>query len=267
PITADLTVVHDPQQWTREFKLEDFDLEKAVQPVPAPDPSIFEVVDAVIAEFGRDRYVLGPCGFEVGMTMLGGMERGLFMYAEQPDIVARATEYELLRAEARDPHYIRPGAPGVLLGEDWGHKTGPLISPAMFRKMVLPAAKRRCQRLQRDFGLTVLKHCCGNLWKLMDMFLECGYDAYQSIQISAGMDLTRLKQTVGDKITLWGGVQVETLMSGTPAQVQREVEESFRILSPGGRFIFSTSHSVAVGCQYDNVMAMFDAYHNCVAKA
>lgn len=266
PVTADITVVHDPQQWTREFKLEDFDLETAARPVPPPDPSIFEVVDAVLAEFGRDRYVLGPCGGEVAMPLLGGMERGLMMYAEQPDVVRRAIECDLLRAEARDEHYCRPGTSGVLWGQDFAHQTGPMISPAMFRKFCLPAIQRRVDRIHRGFGLKVLKHACGNNWKLLDMFLAAGYDAYQSLQISAGMDLARLKQTVGDKITLWGGVQVETLMSGTPAQTRREVEDAFRILAPGGRFIFSTSHSVAVGCQYDNVMAMFDTYHNCVAK-
>jgi uroporphyrinogen-III decarboxylase len=29
----------------------------------------------------------------------------------------------------------------------------------------------------------------------------------------------------------------------------------------GGRFILGTSHSIAVGSRYDNVMAMVDEYH------
>lgn len=150
---------------------------------------------------------------------------------------------------------------GVLWGQDFAAQTGPLISPAMFRKFCLPAIQRRVRRMHENFGLTVLKHACGNNWKLWDMFVVAGYDAYQSIQNSAGMDLAKLKQAYGDKITLWGGVQVETLMSGTPADVKREVEDSFRYLAPGGRFIFSTSHSVAVGSRYENFMAMLDTYH------
>lgn len=262
PITADLTLVHDPHQWTRAFRVEDFNLDLAAQ-LPGPvDPSIFEVVDAVIAEFGRDRFVLGPDGGEVSMTLLGGMERGLMMFAEEPEVVQRATEFYLRKAEALDEDYVRPGASGVLWGMDFSAQTGPLISPAMFRKFCLPAIQRRVKCMHEQYGQMVLKHACGNNWKLMDMFVEAGYDAYQSIQISAGMDLARLKKSYGDRLTLWGGVQVETLMSGTPADVRRETEDAFRFLAPGGRFIFSTSHSVAVGTRYENFMTMLDAFHN-----
>ncbi len=74
-ITADLTVVSEPD---RAWTVDDFRLDAEPDP---PDPSIFEVVDAVIEALGADRYILGPCGGEAGMVMLGGMERGLMLYA------------------------------------------------------------------------------------------------------------------------------------------------------------------------------------------
>jgi uroporphyrinogen-III decarboxylase len=252
-ITADLTLVAQPEP---SFTLDDFPLD--VEPAP-PDPSIFEAVDAIIAALGEDHYILGPNGGEAGMVLLGGMAHGLLMYALQPEVVKRATAYSTRMANLRDPAYIRPGSDGVLWGTDFAATTGPFISPRMFREFCLPSIKTRVEAV-KSHGLAVLKHACGNNWKLLDMFVEAGYDAYQSIQASASMDLGEVKARVGDKMALWGGVRVENLVSGTPDDVRRDVEQALEVGAPGSGFILGTTHSVAVGTQYENFMAMLDAY-------
>ncbi len=68
--------------------------------------------------------------------------------------------------------------------------------------------------------MPVLKHACGNNWLLLDMFVEAGFAAYQSIQQSAGMDLPRLKKQYGGRICLWGGIPVEHLVGGTAAEIR-----------------------------------------------
>jgi uroporphyrinogen-III decarboxylase len=95
----------------------------------------------------------------------------------------------------------------------------------------------------------------------MDMFVEAGYEVYQSIQHSASMELGQVKARYGDKLTLWGGVMVEHLVDGTPADVYRDAELAMRVGPPGGGYIFGDTHSIAVGTKYDNFMAMLDAYH------
>ncbi|MBN1248970.1 MAG: hypothetical protein JXC32_15025 [Anaerolineae bacterium] len=256
-ITADLTLVAQPEP---SYTLENFPMDE--EPAP-PDPSVFEAVDAIIAALGDDRYILGPSGGEAGMVMLGGMEHGLLMYAMAPDVVARAIAYSTRMANLRDAHYIRTGSDGVLWGTDFAATTGPFISPRMFGEFCLPSIQERVQAV-KTHGLAVLKHACGNNWKLLDMFVAAGYDAYQSIQASAGMELAKVKAKVGDKMALWGGVRVENLVSGTPYDVRRDVEAALATMAPpdgaGGGFILGTTHSVAVGTKYDNFMAMLDAY-------
>ncbi|HEY64151.1 MAG TPA: hypothetical protein G4O02_06225 [Caldilineae bacterium] len=259
-ITADLTLVEDP---TAHFTPEMFDLDEEPSP---PDPSVFEVVDAVIEALGDTRYILGPTGGEAGLILLGGMERGLLAYALQPDLVKRAIAYHTRMANLRDQWFIRPGTDGVLWGQDFASKHGPFLSPQMFREFCLPSIKERVARVKAH-GLAVFKHACGNNWPLLDMFVEAGYDAYQSIQASAGMDLAEVKARYGDKLVLWGGVRVENLVSGTPEDVWRDVEYAMRVGPPGGGYIFGTTHSVAVGTKYDNFMAMLDAYHQWAYKA
>jgi hypothetical protein len=253
PVTADLTLVHEPEP---HFTADQFDLNQATEP---PDPSVFEVVDAIVASLGDTRYVLGPCGGEAGMVLLGGMQHGLMAYALQPDLVRLATDYSTRLAELNDQWYIRSGTDGVLWGQDFASTRGPLISPAMFRRFCLPSIQTRVRAVKAR-GLTVWKHACGNNWSLLDMFVEAGYDVYQSIQASAGMDLAKVKARYGGRLVLWGGVRVENLVSGTPEDVRRDAEYAFAAGAPGGGFIFGDTHSIAVGTRYDNFMAMLDAY-------
>jgi uroporphyrinogen-III decarboxylase len=156
---------------------------------------------------------------------------------------------------------VHPDSDAVLLSHDFGHKTGPFISPAMFREFFLEANKSRVRNLRQKYGKKVVLHSCGNVSAYMDFFIEIGFDAYQSIQGSAGMDICALKNNYGDKITLWGGVSLENLIVGTPEDVRRDVRRAMECAKRGGRFILGTSHSVAVGSRYDNFMAMLDEYH------
>lgn len=254
-VTGDITLVYDPQKWTREFKLEDFKYE---EPLP-PDESRFEVLDVVIKEFKDEKFILGPDGGEVSLLLLGDMERGLIEYIENPEVVKRAIDVALYRANKLDKFYIREGQDGVMWGTDFASNKGPFISPRMFREFCLPAIKERVRNV-KGFGMKVMKHACGNNTQLMDIFVEAGYDAYQSIQETAGMDLKWLKDKYGDKLVLWSGVNVENLVSGTPEDVKRDVKKAMEILKPDGGYIFGTSHTIAVGTKYDNFMAMVDEY-------
>lgn len=257
PITADLTVVHDPRPITKD----QFDLAEVPE---APDESVFEVVDAVIAELGESHYILGPSGGEAGLLLPGGMENGLMTYAADPDLIRHMIAYETQQANRRDEWYLRPGVDGVLWGQDFAATTGPFISPMMFRELCLPAIQDRVRNIKAR-GYRVFKHACGDNWKLLDMFVEAGYDAYQSIQASAGMDLKEVKRLYGDKLLLWGGVRVENLVSGSPADVRQDVMTAIADGSPGGGFILGTTHSVAVGTRYDNFMALLDAHQDAVS--
>ncbi len=258
-ITADLTQVYTPPT---TFSKEQFNLDEIPQP---PDPSVFEVVDAVTAEF-PDHYILGPSGGEAGMILLGGMEQGLRLYAEDPELVQHAIDYYTQKANLNDQWYIRPGSDACFWRNDFSATTGPLISPRMFRQFCLPSIKQRVQAV-KSYGIRVWKHACGNNWKLMDMFVEAGYEVYQSIQHSASMDIGKVKEKYGDQLVVWGGIMVEHLVSGTPEDIRRDAEYAMRVAAPGGGFIFGETHSIAVGTNYDNFMALLDAYHNLAYKA
>jgi uroporphyrinogen decarboxylase len=72
------------------------------------------------------------------------------------------------------------------------------------------------------------------------------------------MDNARVKMRYGDKLTMWTGVQCETLISGTLAETRAEVSRNLELLMPGGGFIFGSTNSVQYGAKTDNYLAALD---------
>jgi uroporphyrinogen-III decarboxylase len=255
--TQDITCVHDPVRDAKIFTAAEFEKDDA--PIRRDERS-WKILDAVIREFKGEKFICGPSGGSVGIVLLGGMERGLLELAANPDAVRAATKSLVRRQNEADAVLIHPDSDAVMWAEDLGYKTGPLIGPAMFRDFFLEANKERARNVKGKYGQKILKHCCGNINLLLDFFIEIGFDAYQSIQPTAGMDICRLKKDYGERITLWGGVAVENLVGGTPEDVRADVRRAMACAKPGGRFILGASHSVAVGTKYDNYMALLDEH-------
>lgn len=257
-VSADITCISDPVMEARQFTVEEFEQEPEI---PRRDERSWKIVDAVIQRFKREKFICGPDGGEIGIVLLGGMERGLIELVQNPAVIKAAIQYLLKQQNLADEIFVHPDADAVLWGADFGFKTGPFISPRMFKEFFLEPNKARVKNLHEKFRKKVVKHCCGNIKSLLDFFIEIGYDVYQSIQATAGMDICELKKAYGEKITLWGGVSLEHLISGTQQDVRKDVRRAMHCARAGGRFILGTSHSVAVGTKYENYMAMLDEYH------
>jgi len=150
----------------------------------------------------------------------------------------------------------REGVDGIAFGFDFGFNQGPFVSPEYFRRFVLPGLKARAEIVHGE-GLFFLLHSCGNNRRLMDMIVEAGFDAYQSIQPEEKPE--ELKRLYGADIALWGGVPAGTLVLGTPEETRAQTVWALENLRPGSGFILGTSHSVMPAAKYENFRAMLAA--------
>ncbi len=192
--------------------------------------------------------------------LLGGMETGLMIYALKPEVVRAYLRRSLAIQNARDAYYIRPHQAGVLIDVDVGTTQGPLISPDRFRDNCFPYLKERIDRI-KQFGLQVIWHNCGDNRSLMDMYIEAGVECYESIQTIPAMDIDSLVERFGARMTFWGGIPVEHLVTGSPEDIRRDVRRALEIGRKGRGFILGPSHSIAYGTRYENFMALLEEYH------
>jgi len=253
--TADITIVHDPAQWEREFTPEQYMVDPAFY---SGDYSEFEVVDHVIAHFQDSRFLISPSGEDIGLLLLGGFERGLIEYIENPEVVQAASEYRLKEENLNDDIRIRKGCDAVMLQNDYSFNRGCLISPALFRQIGLPIMSKRIEHIKETHGLFCIKHACGNNTQLLNDFANMGIDCYQAVQATAGMDIVEVHKQYCDSFSVWGGVSVESLVSGTADDVAGQVRHVMQSLRDKPGFILGSSHSIAVGTKYENFMRMLD---------
>ena len=242
PNANEIHCIHDPALATREYAVEHF--EALSEEVIPPDPSVFEVFDHVFAQLGEERYIAGTTGGITALTLLGGTERGLMMYALEPEVVAAANRHMVAVQNQRDQYYIRKGVPGVLMEQDMAGGNGPLVSPRTFRELCFPYLKERVQHV-KQYTAQVILHNDGNNVPLMDMLIECGIDCYESLQAIQSMEIGSLKEKFGDHLCFWGGVPVEILIDGTPQEIRQVVRAALERYAPGGGYILGPSHSIA----------------------
>ncbi|MGQ9630113.1 MAG: uroporphyrinogen decarboxylase family protein [bacterium] len=236
----------------KKFTPEDFVYEEPEE----PDDSELELIRYVVEKLGKTHFIFARSG-DGSIAFPGGMERGLIMMVEEPELVRMAVKRNAKITEFYDRIYIREGVDALAPGADYSTTRGPLMSPKIVEDLFFPAMKAHCDFAHRH-NVKILKHACGNNWPIMDYFVNAGYDAYQAIQSSAGMDIRKLKELYGDRIALWGGVNTENLIGGTKEDVVRDVEYAIQYAAPGGGFIFGSSHSIAIGTKYENYIAMLE---------
>ena len=75
------------------------------------------------------------------------------------------------------------------------------------------------------------------------------------------MDPRALKESVGDRLTFWGGgVETQsTLPFGTPEEVREEVRQRLGIFGPGGGFVFDPIHNIQPNTPPENIAAAYEA--------
>jgi uroporphyrinogen decarboxylase len=156
---------------------------------------------------------------------------------------------------------VRAGADLIVLGDDYAHNQGPMMSPACFEQMILPRLKKMIAMIH-DEGALVIKHSDGNLYPLLDMIVDAGPDGINPIEPVAGMELKRVKQLVGDRVCVTGNIDCAHLLPhGTTQQVRDAVRQAIADAAAGGGYIVTSSNSIHSSCDPMNLVAMVRACH------
>ncbi len=223
--------------------------------VAPPDESELELVDHVVEKRKSTHWINVFIG-DIPFPGFGPTDQEFYTnLALHPELHGKLTELAAKHVIASLPHYAETGVDSVMGCCDYGSSTALLTSPQIIAQHMAPWFKKIADTAH-SLGLKYMKHCCGCNWEALPYFIEAGYDAYEGIQASAGMDMKLLKQLYGDKLTLWGGVTNENLILGTSEQVRADGLYALRWGAPGGGFIYGASHSLAVGTTLENLLAM-----------
>jgi uroporphyrinogen decarboxylase len=92
----------------------------------------------------------------------------------------------------------------------------------------------------------------------MDDLIDLGLDALHPIDPTA-MDIVEVKRRWGNRLCLFGNVDLELLRSGSPEEVRAKARDLLRLLAPGGGYGIGSGNSVPAWARLENYNAMREA--------
>jgi len=148
----------------------------------------------------------------------------------------------------------------VFVFDDFGYKTGLMISPKNYNKYVIPWLNQLCKTAHKA-GLKVALHSCGEISKILDDLIKAGIDGLHPIEPTTAnpdYNIFKLKEKYGDKITLIGNVSPQDLADKDPDYIKEYTKRLIEELAPGGGFILSSGHSINPAVKLENFLAMHE---------
>ena len=114
----------------------------------------------------------------------------------------------------------------------------------------MPYHKQLCDHFAKD-GLKTILHSDGAVDTLIPHFLTAGFTALHPLEAKAGMDVKVLKPIYGDRLVLFGNIDVRKL-AGSLEDIEEEISSKFEIAKKDGRYIYHSDHSVPSNVSFKN---------------
>lgn len=234
-------------------------LDQYVMPNPYREGR-FDAARKLADQWRGKAFIFGKIGmvlFERAWSIRGMAE--LFMdMVDRPEFVEELLdrilyEWDLPIIEQQ----LAIGIDGFYFADDWGAKTGLMFGPDMWRRFIKPRLAIIYQKCH-DAGVYVGQHSDGNILEIFPDLIEIGLDIFNPLE-PAVMDPLEMKRRFGDRVTFYGGVDVErTLPFGTPEEVRAEVRERAATLGKGGGYILQTTHTILWDVPMENLTAYIE---------
>ena len=192
----------------------------------------------------------GGC-FYWTLRSLAGVEYASYLFYDAPELVDELFErYCLVTLEGirRAAKLVRIDLIGF--GEDIGFKTGPLVSPVMFRQFILPRYKR-IMDLAHSYGINLTWYDSdGDVRQFIPDYLSVGINGLAPCEVAANMIPCELRKTYGRELRLVGGIDKREIAKG-PAAIDAELERNRPVIEEGG-FLPAIDHSIPADISFAN---------------
>ena len=183
-----------------------------------------------------------------------GLERLLYMFYDDPSLVEDMMEqlcYLSTESVKRAVKDIR--VDHALFWEDMAFKSGPLISPDMVRKFMMPRYKKVTEVLHSSGVDVIFVDSDGNVDELIPLWLECGINGCWPLECAAGNDAVAIRKKYGKDIILAGNMDKRELLKGKDA-IRQEVMSKVPFLLESGGYFPSIDHMVPPDITWENYL-------------
>ena len=181
-----------------------------------------------------------------------GTEALLYLFYDDPALVEDMMdtmlhlESEIIRKVVKD---IRVDQASYW--EDMCYKTGPMISPAMFKKFMVPRY-RKLNEVLRSNGIDIIYvDSDGNLDELLPLWVEVGINLIFPLEVAANNDALAVRKKYGTSLAIQAAIDKRALIKG-PEAIREEVTVKLPPLLEQGGYIAGVDHNVPPDVTFEN---------------
>jgi uroporphyrinogen decarboxylase len=228
--------------------------------LPLPQRADLGLLDLAVDRFkGQKATFWLMRGIFVRSWRLIGMTNYMTQLYADPGFIHALAEMMLEFSLAQLELLVDAGLDVLVIEDDIAMDKGPMVSLEHFKEFINRYNRQIVERAHQK-GLKVVRHSDGNLWPLLDVLIESGYDGLNPLEPQAGMAMAEVKAYCGDKICLLGNIDsVDLLPNGNVRQVEQAVVRTIKDGATGGGLIICSSNSLHPGVNPENCIAMFQA--------
>ena len=257
---------HEPS-WLVERYVKDFDADwplyahSALVPPEGLDwQPVQKALDAVGEDYLLEVFAGSPFIDFAGGQRQGGLEQIIVDLMEHEDELRDLQQRHIenvvgtIRAA-----FANTNAKSIFIASSWSSLS--LLSPRIWRKWEKPLLEAAI-RATHECGGLIHHHFHGRCMGILNELAGLGLDCICPFERPPGGDVTDVRvvrQALNEHTTFNGNVHtVDTLIRGTPADVEREVTEIMQAFEGSPRLIVGTGDQVGGETPEENIHAMID---------
>ena len=185
------------------------------------------------------------------LRQLSGVERASYLLYDAPEVVEELFErINIVALDCMRRVFEITRVDGICFGEDIAFKTGPLMSPEMNRRFLIPRYKKIMDlALENDCDIAWFGSD-GDLRLLIPDLLSVGVNAMEPCEVAASMVPNDLRTQFGRDLLIIGGIDKREIAKG-PEAIRAEIDARRPVIEEGG-FLPSIDHSVPADISFEN---------------
>ena len=241
----------------------DFSLDKINQlELPDPTDPLYLSRAKERIKRNRDKYLLGYIIFTLfeKMHLIAGFSNILEgPYNNKKEFLAlrdKIMEFNLKEVDV----WKDAGVDGIFIADDWGSQDSLIISLKHWREYYKPCYIELIKKIHH-LGMHVWLHSCGHIMPIIEDLIEMGLDVLNPIQPQAN-NIKEIGKRYHGEICFSGGLDIQqTLVKGSPEDIEKEVIYNFKCLSEdfGGGYIPAPANTILEDTIPENIQAIYDA--------
>ena len=191
-------------------------------------------------------------GFFMSLRAWMGLENLLYTFYDDPIWIEEMMDHVLdmwIGIVTRTAKSLRIDK--IEIQEDIAYKNGPLISPDMVKKFMIPRYKLLIDLLHKYGIESVLMDSDGDINELIPKWLDVGINGHWPLECAAGMDAVALRKKYGRELTLSGNIDKRVFRMGKEA-IHQEVISKVPFLIETGGYFPSLDHSIPPDVSLEN---------------